>query len=640
MKIEATLPDGRVIEIDTPEGADAAQVRAIVARSIALAGGEQRPGAAVPLTPQTERELGNRGSVLDQVGRAAGLIGRGAVEGVGGLVDLATSPLSAAAQAAGLPPGESVQSFLGRGLTALGVPEPENAGERVFSAAASGAAGGASVLRAGAGLARLPAAASGAPSTAQRVGRALTDQPVRQLVGAGAGGAGAQTAAEGGAGPLTQLGAGLAAGALGARAVPGRVESRFTPQAQAAQAEARRLGFDTRALPARQIEQLQAAVKSRAASQQGEGVVAARREFLAARETARKEAGGLFTRIREGEFGRAFLGADQVRGFAKTVRTTLNSERGFDIANMPKVSRRLRELQMLTAGPSPGTRIRDINIDALQRWRQRVSANAPRDPAERAANTALKREFDRFMQNKFDEDMITGDPSALVAWKTARDRWAAFKEQFDGNATLRKIQDENLTSEQVRRLLFNTSAVGAKAEAGEVVRRLNTVLGPDSPGMRDLRREVLLDIAKPLLAREPSISGFVNNFDAFFRNNATLQRELFGKTAANDLQEIVQLARGVSKRAGAELVNTPGEPIVTRLTNRLLTFTAGNQLARGSARLQVIRGAAEGTRRRLTGGVTEQAILREFLEAEPNVPLFSQGGAAVGAASTLNPDEG
>lgn len=180
-------------------------------------------------------------STMQEVGRQVGLTARAGVEGLAGLAGLVTDPVAALANQV-LPEQyqlQPLQQAASNLLTDAGVPQPENALERVVQQGAQSlAAGGGSV-----GLARQLAGAA-SPVTAA-VARQMAAQPGQQLAGAAGSGVAGQVAQESGSGPVGQLAASLAGGVGGA----GLAGMRFAPrvdQAKAAQdlAAAQRAGVD------------------------------------------------------------------------------------------------------------------------------------------------------------------------------------------------------------------------------------------------------------------------------------------------------------------------------------------------------------------------------------------------------------
>ena len=118
---------------------------------------------------------------------------RSAIEGVTGIVDLATSPLRAGAELlTGNRPG-TLTELASRGADKLGLPRPNSATERVQSDVGRAISGGAVTMGAGGAMAQLPGMAG-------RVGTALSAQPALQTLSnaSGAGAAGVTRESGGG----------------------------------------------------------------------------------------------------------------------------------------------------------------------------------------------------------------------------------------------------------------------------------------------------------------------------------------------------------------------------------------------------------------------------------------------------------
>lgn len=328
----------------------------------------------------------------------------------------------------------------------------------------------------------------------------------------------------------------------------------------------------------------------------------------------------------------------EVGGFAANARRNL-SESGFDVSAMPGVSRRLAELDELTNIPNA----RDAQLRALEGWRKRINAMSPKDGSpEMAASSALKRQYDDFMTDLFNRDMIGGDTAALNAWRNARATAARFQSTFNANQVIRNLATkEDMTPETMRSWLFNASGTGAKAQSGEVVRRLDQILGTDSPQMVALRAEVMADLVEPLLQRTPNIRQFLDRNDRYFRNNPTLARTLF-PGGTGDLQQIQAFARGVEKRPGARISPdaAPEQRTLWGPLGRLLTAKFfGHGIAEGGARMQAARGWIDRLRSTTVGAQAKRNILREYLGADPTQPMFPGTGVTGSAVAPYSTNQ-
>jgi hypothetical protein len=168
-----------------------------LAAAIAQATAQARAQEPVGQTADLERQLG--------------LTARAGAQGAAGVVGLAYDPIAAVQNYLFGTEVQPLREQVKRVLTELGVPEPENAMERVIGAISEGAVGAGGQVALARGAERVLTAG------AQRVAGQLAAQPGAQAAAGGTGGGAAQAVAEAGGGPGAQLAAGLAGGALGGR---------------------------------------------------------------------------------------------------------------------------------------------------------------------------------------------------------------------------------------------------------------------------------------------------------------------------------------------------------------------------------------------------------------------------------------
>ena len=163
--------------------------------------------ASAESSPAQEPKKEER-SVLQELGRQAGLTGRYALEGIGNTADFIATPVREALNA--IPGMPRSDPGIGKVISdAAGLPEPENSQERIVGEASKMMAGGGGLIKSASTLAKfLPEAML----KTQGALAALTSNPGAQAVSAaGAGAAGGYVKEEGG-GPTEQLLAALAGG--------------------------------------------------------------------------------------------------------------------------------------------------------------------------------------------------------------------------------------------------------------------------------------------------------------------------------------------------------------------------------------------------------------------------------------------
>lgn len=161
-------------------------------------------------------KVGDEPSALDKFGRWAGLETRNLIQGATALpATLLMDPISALynfgadkIQGNGNGPRfNEANANIANMLTNMGLPNPETPGERVGSAIAQGVVGaGQGIYGLGRGL------QSAASPTAQAMGRTLSANPIKQVIGGATGGGSAAVAKEAGLPIPLQIAAGVAGG--------------------------------------------------------------------------------------------------------------------------------------------------------------------------------------------------------------------------------------------------------------------------------------------------------------------------------------------------------------------------------------------------------------------------------------------
>lgn len=144
--------------------------------------------------------------VLDQVGRAGGMLGKG----ITGLANIPIAGLNAALDAAGIDYRAMTVSDL---LQFAGAAQPRNDLEKYVDVAGTGVAGAVGGMAVGSNL------ANSTNQVTQRVGQVLQSNPVAQGASGATGAVSSQAAADAGFGPVGQTIAGFAGGVGGGLAV-------------------------------------------------------------------------------------------------------------------------------------------------------------------------------------------------------------------------------------------------------------------------------------------------------------------------------------------------------------------------------------------------------------------------------------
>lgn len=184
-------------------------------------------------------------SAAQQIGRQVGLTARHAVNGLAAIPAMAANAVAGAAnKGLDMAVGEGKgfrfpdqAKALDNALTKVGLPQPENAVERVVGDATSALAGTGGIVKAGQFL------ASGAAPAAQAVGRALSSDPALQGVSSVTGAGASGIAREAGGSEGAQLAAGLVGAIAPVAARPTRVLAPGGAQVRAAAQKAAENGL-------------------------------------------------------------------------------------------------------------------------------------------------------------------------------------------------------------------------------------------------------------------------------------------------------------------------------------------------------------------------------------------------------------
>lgn len=216
------IGDGKVADIEGPEGATAEQLRSAYQEHAPVDDGGSRitsqglevdiNGATVdPNLPEMQPEAD--GGLVSDALTGLGRGGRDVMNAVGSAADLITLPITALMKLG----GANIESY--RGMTDklandIGLPTSDTGVQKLISALNEGAGVGLATAGVGGALA-------GAGGITGSIGETLAATPVADMVSNAVGAGGANIAEQNGAGPIGQTFAGMAGGAAGAGAALG-----------------------------------------------------------------------------------------------------------------------------------------------------------------------------------------------------------------------------------------------------------------------------------------------------------------------------------------------------------------------------------------------------------------------------------
>lgn len=363
---------------------------------------------------------------------------------------------------------------------------------------------------------------------------------------------------------------------------PGRMASRGRDVARI-ERQASESNIDLGAPYEQQIEQL--AAEGKATSGTGmEGIGDIQALVRKERTTERQRIGEIFT---EGKEGAATIPSSESLQLGSRLEDSVAGMTTSDFASVNRVIRDAKALPLPEKWSDLFNKSwNETPLNDVMELRMTINADLPSDrlSPEYKALSSQRVEIDSFLQDAFDRDMINGSPASLERWREGFSEWGDFKDLFDDNNTIRKIWQDDLTPEQVKRLIFNKNAVNPGADAGTIIQKLQTIL-EDTPAGRQtlntLRLTMLEDLMRPLTGRTPNPKKFAQQWDDFKSDNPSLidgDGALFNKELLAEIDDFADISFAIGKTAPIKIQ----EISLARIAS---VFTLGNQLARSAARV-------------------------------------------------------
>jgi len=249
----------------------------------------------------------------------------------------------------------------------------------------------------------------------------------------------------------------------------------------------------------------------------------------------------------------ASVDGEALQAFGPAARQRLVGE-GFDVVEMPKLSKRLDEIENLKLVDG---KLSEPTLNNIEVLRKRIVKNIESvkvsDPSEAQALRTLKRDLDNHVEEVFNQGLIRGNEEAINVWKRARRLRTEFADTFDADNVIKKISTESLNQEEVLNLLFGGSQMGFKAQAGRNIANIKRILGPNSDAFKSMKEEAILRLVKNQ-SDSVDFSGakFNTAVEKAFKNNQTLMKELFTTAELGDIRTFSRLAKQITtKQAGA-----------------------------------------------------------------------------------------
>lgn len=229
------------------------------------------------------------------------------------------------------------------------------------------------------------------------------------------------------------------------------------------------------------------------------------------------------------------ISADSVRALPARLTQAVRDFAPNDVTT-PVTAKTLQQVRLAAENilrGADGSNVQGVTLRALETQRRILNNNinaAASNKADRAAMTAIKREFDGWLDEAVDTALVSGDPKALAAIKEARGLRAEFGRRFEGGADSDKfiagLLDGTRTPEELVNVALGASQV-SKAGGARFIERLRTAANGDPEVIGALRSANFLRLTRGANGEPLPMGQIVRNIRTSEYNNASIVRALY-----------------------------------------------------------------------------------------------------------------
>ena len=364
------------------------------------------------------------------------------------------------------------------------------------------------------------------------------------------------------------------------------------------------------------------------------------------------------------EAGDASVAVQYIADFNSNLYDLFNPSTTFDISSMPYLQSTLNQFRVLAEGtpasrntgqasrlgknvltqdfmpatpPAPSQTIRQLS-NFRRDINRRIGNSA--DPSEQAALAIVKSKLDNSMDSWFEGNLISGDATALGKWRKASEHRRQYAVDFDEKAVIRRIVENDLTQNEIKKLLLGLSEFNMPAQAARIVNEIKATNPANlNEIMSALQNDIKFDVMQPLLQAvdtgKVDLNGFLNRYNKVFgkRGDKELLTALFPDgfddiTTLRDHALAAQRAVGLEPSAiegplknqlgGRQTDTSAGVPFFDRagVANSLAVIALGHNLARGQLKVNFGRNIL----RRFMGGGGSSNVQKRILEEMTGQP--------------------
>lgn len=325
----------------------------------------------------------------------------------------------------------------------------------------------------------------------------------------------------------------------------------------------------------------------------------------------------------------AFMDIKPLRFMAKDIKKEFEAK--YNTKRMPELQDHLTDLRRLASTVSntgrklpKGQRRTNVDYNELELLRQRISNDISGTPGkgdftpQDRALLGLRDRLDDTIDDLWRRGAVSGDKDAIDLWNKARGLAKGHAKRFKADRTIRRMLMEDISAEGAYRLVVGASAMGAKPQAVQTIKRMKEILGEDHPALVNVRKAMIRDVVMPALGDKANYGALGQNIDNLLKKNYSLVQE-----AGIDVEQLRKLRRAA--HVANETVRLAPEKFGAEYVNSVIASVAfGHGIARKGAFVRTVRKLLN--RSMGVGLMSKADIKRHLLDADYDTPIRSYSG--------------
>lgn len=144
-----------------------------------------------------------------------------------------------------------------------------------------------------------------------------------------------------------------------------------------------------------------------------------------------------------------------------------------------------------TGAVEPGAEVVGVSVAGIDKVRSKIrqyAANAT--PEDARAVRAVQQEFDRWLDNVADDELLSGTKDGIELFKAARKARREYGRKFesdpsqgddDAGLLIEKMISKNVTETEVANWLSGSARAGERGDSARLAARIKEIFGQDSP---------------------------------------------------------------------------------------------------------------------------------------------------------------